>query len=125
MSKASRSSLKEIFKGYAHCRLPPLLIDIRLKRKKERKKERKQEKKRERKKGRNEGRKKELKGRKGERRKWRKEESAEDDVEDEVENDLDDVESLEIDPADSDVATDGDEASSGPADEPLGRAKKD
>ena len=51
--------------------------------------------------------------------------NAEDDVEDEVENDLDDVESLEIDPADSDVATDGDEASSGPADEPLGRAKKD
>jgi len=51
--------------------------------------------------------------------------NADDDVEDEVENDLDDVESLEIDPADSDVATDGDEASSGPEDEPLGRAKKD
>tara|TARA_B100001027_G_scaffold202424_1_gene163169 strand:+ start:1179 stop:1973 length:795 start_codon:yes stop_codon:yes gene_type:complete len=37
----------------------------------------------------------------------------------------DDEESLEIDPADSDVETDGDEAASGPEDEPLGRAKKD
>ena len=49
----------------------------------------------------------------------------EESVDDEVESDLDDVESLEIDSSDSDDATAGDEAASGPEDEPLGRAKKD